>query len=267
MILEEGDLTATEEMLGIKGYNGYRPCRSCKIKGVRMISQRGTIYYVPLTTPDVDHQTRQSYDPRSLRLRTHQHYLHCHAKIDATITKKQRDDLGKYYGIRHFPLLSRVGSIDFAVSFPWEWLHLFCENNIPNLISLTSGTFKNLDMGKEDYEISKQVWDEIGEETTKASDDIPSSFTRRLPNIVKDPSHYTAKSWAFWLIYIAPILLKHRFAHPKYYDHFCLLGKIMKTTLKWELTSQEIDELEEDSDRWVELYEEFVSCSHTHFST
>jgi hypothetical protein len=47
-------------------------------------------------------------------------------------------------------------------------------------------------------------------------------------------------------MYVAPIVLKGRFADAKYYEHFVLLGKIMKTTLKWELTLEEIDELEEE---------------------
>src|SRR5438876_7041875 len=28
---------------------------------------------------------------------------------------------------------SDQSSIDYAASFPWEWLHIFSENNIPNL--------------------------------------------------------------------------------------------------------------------------------------
>jgi hypothetical protein len=256
MILEHGDIVAIEEMLGIKGHNGYRPCRSCIIKGVRMLGQGGKNYYVPLTTPDAENQTRPSVNPRALSLRTHEHFLEVHERIEEATSATKRDKLKKHYGIRHFPLLNRVSSIDYATSFPWEWLHIFGENAIPNLVNLWSGTFKDIDVGQEDYEISKELWDEIGNETERAVKDIPSSYVHVLPNIVKDRSYYTAETWTFWFIYVAPIVLKGRFNDEKYYVHMILLTRIMLTTLKFEVTRVEVDELEDKIIRWVELYEE-----------
>ena len=255
-ILQHGDIKAVEEMLGIKGHNGYSPCRSCKIKGVRMIQDHGKIYYVPLVTPDLEHQTRPSVDPRSLPLRTHNHYIYAHEKIDAASSKGMRNSLAKYYGIRYRPLLDRVESIDFAVSFPWEWLHIFCENVVPHQVDLYSGNFKGLDTGTEAYEIVGEVWKDVGLETANAVKDIPSSYVHTLPDIAKERSYYTAETWAFWFMYIAPIVLSKRFTDEKYYNHMCLLAKIMKTTLKFELTHEEIDNLEEDIIRWVRSYEE-----------
>jgi hypothetical protein len=138
-------------------------------------------------------------------------------------------------------------------------MHLFCENIIPNLVSLWSGTFKGIDTGNENYEIPRKVWELIGEETERAVKDILSSYTRILLNVIKDRSNYTAEAWGFWFIYLAPILLKNRFAHRKYYDHLCLLIKIMKATLKFKISMEEIDELEEQVIRWVQLFEECVS--------
>jgi Transposase family tnp2 len=255
VILEHGDIVAIEEMLGLRGHNGYSPCRSCNIKGIRNITDQGKIYYVPLTTPDLQHQTRPSVDPWSLDLRTHESYLEAHAAIASAPSKASKESLSKRHGIRHFPLLNRVSSIDFAVSFPWEWLHIFCENVIPNLVDLWCGNFKGLDVGTEDYEIPPNVWKEIGMETANSVKHIPSSYVNVLPNIAKDRSHYTAETWAFWLIYVAPIVLKGRFKREKYYKHLCLLAKIMKTTLKFELSHVEIDELEEDIIKWVQCYE------------
>jgi hypothetical protein len=148
-------------------------------------------------------------------------------------------------------------SIDFAVSFPWEWLHIFSENVVQHVVNLISGKFKHLDTGHENYELSEKVWNQIGVETAQATQDIPASYIRALSNINKR-LHYTAESWAFWIMYVAPIILKDRFPDDKYYEHICLLGKIMKTTLRYELTMQDIDELEEEIIQWVELYEEYV---------
>jgi hypothetical protein len=256
-ILEHGDMVAIEMMLGLKGHNGYRPCRSCKITGVRDISANGKTYYVPLITPDVDHQTRPSMDPRVLPLRTHCHHLSALQKIKSA-TKMGQIDLAKFYGIRHHPIIHRVSSIDFSKSFPWEWMHILCENVIPNMVDLWQGNFKGLDVGVGSYEIPPHIWKEIGKETANATKDIPSSYIRVLGNIVEDRSRYTAESWAFWFMYIAPIVLNGRFEDEKYYNHMCLLVKIMKKTLQFELTLQEIDEMENDIITWVQQYEEQV---------
>ena len=112
--------------------------------------------------------------------------------------------------------------------------------------------------GNGNYKLALEVWSEIGNETAKATQDIPASYIRVLGDIVKQRSHYNTESWEFWIIYVAPIVLQDRFPDDKYYEHICSLGKIMKTTLKFELTMQDIDELEEEIVQWVERYEEYV---------
>jgi hypothetical protein len=137
-------------------------------------------------------------------------------------------------------------------------MHLFCENTGPNLVKLWTGKFKGLDSGTEEYELDPKIWGQIGRETAAAVKDIPASFVRVLGNIAEDRSMFTAESWGFWLMYVAPIVLRGRFIKDKYYTHLCALSKIMKTTLKFELTSAEIDDLEEAIIDWVEKYEKYV---------
>jgi len=62
-IFKNGDIVAIEKLMNLKGHNGYSPCCSCEIKGVRNITAHGTIYYTPLTTPHHERQTRPSMDP------------------------------------------------------------------------------------------------------------------------------------------------------------------------------------------------------------
>jgi Transposase family tnp2 len=255
-ILEHGDILAIEKLLGIKGHNAVHPCRSCNITGIRDITGNGKVYYVPLTTPNVEHQTRISIDPRSLPLRKHEDFDRILRQMDNAKTTKDRVELAKRHGIRNAPALRRVGSIDHANSYPWEWMHLFCENIIPNLVSLWTGRFKGLGPGAEDYELPAHTWDQIGRETANAVKLIPASFVRVLGNISEERSKFTAESWGFWLMYLAPILLNNRFSDDKYYTHMCALVKIMKTTLKFELTLDELDTLEAEIVEWVELYEE-----------
>ena len=176
----------------------------------------------------------------------------------AATTKKHCEAIAKTNGICNAPALRRVGSINHAKSYPWEWLHLFCENIIPNLFRFWTGRYKQLDTGTEAYEIPEDIWEQIGKETANAVKSIPSPFVCVLGNIAEDRSTYMAESWGFWFMYLAPILLEGCFTNKKYYDHMITLMEIMKMMLKFELTKAEIDIMEDRVIRWVKLYEEYV---------
>jgi hypothetical protein len=116
------------------------------------------------------------------------------------------------------------------------------------------GRFKNLDAGVEDYIIPASIWTEIGKETVSAGKNIPAAFVRSLGNIADEQGGYTAEGWAFWFIYLAPILLKNRLGS-QYYKHFLQLVKIIKTCIKFSLSHQDIDELEKEIISWIKSYE------------
>lgn len=96
----------------------------------------------------------------------------------------------------------------------------------------------------EDYVIPMAVWEEIGIETADAVKIIPAAFVRVLPNIAKERAFFTAESWCFWFLYLAPTLLKGRFQNAKYHRHLCDLVEIMKISLQFSITHHEIDNLE-----------------------
>ena len=161
-----------------------------------------------------------------------------------------------YYGINGEPTLHRVSSVDLAQCYPWDWMHLFLENIIPSLIKLWMGKYKGLDVGNGNYEIAPEVWEEIGRETADAVRDIPATFARKLPNIDTDRSNYTAEAWCFWFMYLAPFMLQNQFPDQKYHRHLCDLIDIMKMCLRFEITSEEVNDLEQKIYAWVHLYEE-----------
>ena len=163
-----------------------------------------------------------------------------------------------FHRINGDPALHRVSSVDLAQCYPWDWMHLFLENIIPALIKLWMGKYKGLDVGEESYEIDEETWNEIGRETAAAVKDIPAAFVRRLTDIATDRGTYTAEAWCFWFMYLAPYILHSRFADQKYHRHLCDLVDIMKTCLQFEITENEIDELEVKIHNWVRLYEESV---------
>ncbi|KAJ7688114.1 hypothetical protein B0H17DRAFT_1135769 [Mycena rosella] len=205
------------------------------------------IYYMPLAKPSDDGELRESWDPRDLPQRTDQSFSDVIQQIDDAVLLGDKEKLAKYHGIKGLPALRQVGSIaiDRARLYPWDCMHLFFENNIPNLIKHWTGKFKGLDAG---------FWAEIWQETAEAMKDMPSDFCRSL---AAGPSKFTAEAWCFWFVYMAPGLLKGRFSNPKYHVHACELGEIIKSCLQWSITHAQIDTLEEDIVVWVETYEKY----------
>jgi len=246
-----GDIIALEKLLNLKGHNGKSPCRSCEIKVVNNPeSVDNKTYYVPLVFPGQERR----WNPRELPLRSHAQWAQVVAELDAASTRKFKNQLAMYYGIKGMPAITWVGSVDFARGVPWDFMHLLFENVVKNLIHLWMGRFKGLDCGDEDYEIPLHIWSQIGVETVDAVKDIPAAFVRSLGNIADDQASYTAESWAFWFLFLGPSLLKGRLGR-KFHNHYLELVDIMKICLKFTITLSEVDDLETNIIEWVEKYE------------
>lgn len=248
-----GDIIAIEKLLNIKGHNAFCPCRSCKIKGARIGTGKNQVYYVPLTHPDLPGQPRRSWNPRNLPPRTHEDFTVVADNLDDMQYVKDQKDYTFDEGIKGLPALRRVGCLDYARTFPWDIMHLFFENVVRILVKLWSGAFKGLDVGTEDYEIAAEIWEEIWKETAEAVKDIPAQFVRSMAS---GPGKFTAEAWCFWFVYMAPILLKGRFNHPKYHTHLCDFAEIIKTCISFTLTHDRIHELREEIITWMRTYEE-----------
>ena len=66
-----------------------------------------------------------------------------------------------------------------------------------NLLLLWTKDFKGLDSGIETYELDPKVWAEIGYQTTKSGETIPSAYGAQVPNIAHDRSTFTADNYSF----------------------------------------------------------------------
>ena len=95
------------------------------------------------------------------------------------------------------------------------------------------------------------IWKVIGQETVNAVKDILATFVLSLGNLAEDSIYFMAEGWAFWFMYLAPILLQGRFSNNKYYKHLCQLSDIMKTCIKFSLSHTEINNLEISIADWV----------------
>jgi hypothetical protein len=137
-------------------------------------------------------------------------------------------------------------------------MHLVFENTITNLILLWTGQFKGLNQGTGDYELVPDVWQAIGEATANAGSTIPSTYTARPQNIALDKAAVTADARSFWAQYIGPVLLRGRFRKRMYYDHFLKLVKLIQLCLQFEITKEELEEIQTGFIEWVETYEKPV---------
>ena len=253
-----GDIPAVSMLMHMKGHNGTCPCRMCRILGIRIPDSRNKTLYVPLSRRNHPVPTDVvEYRPDNLPLRSHEHFMAQAKAVESANTEIQREELAKASGIKGIPLLSALGSLRFPQSFPYDFMHLIWENLIPNLVLFWSGRFKGMDEGQP-YVLSPHIWQEVGSTSVAASRTIPSSFGAPIPNPAIDCSYFTSSTWSVWSLFIAPTVLRGRFPDDRYYIHFCSLVIILNLCLQFEISDEDIDEIESGIRKWVVDYERCV---------
>lgn len=269
LIIIFGDIPAISALMRMKGHNGLSPCRMCEIVAVPVVgNSRNNTHYTPLdrsSHPKViaSHQAAegkplvQKYDPGNLPLRTHAKMLEQAQEVQLAPTQVAAEELAKVYGIKGVSILFHLASVEFPVSFPFDFMHVVWENVIKSLILLWTGDFKGLDVGSGSYQLSLPVWQAIGAATTAAGKTIPAAYGPRLPNIATTDQNYcTADMWSFWTLYLGPILLHRQFSNQRYYKHFIDLVRLLNICLKFEITTSDIEVLDTGFQKWVEKYEQ-----------
>jgi len=268
-----GDIPAISMIMRMKGHNAIFPCRMCLIKGIRVPDTRNTTHYVPLyranhptvTLAPGDNAEVAVYASGNLPLRTHKQFLDQARHVQFAPTGAEEERRAKACGIKGIPVLSHLPSLFFPSSFPFDFMHLIWENLLPNLILLWTGKFKGLDEGCESYQLGPGVWEAIGEATKASGSTIPSAYaTARPQNVAEDSSACTADSWSFWALYLGPVLLRGRFQKEIYYKHFVKLIKLLRLCLQFEMTKEELTEVREGFQDWVETFERSVIISQLH---
>lgn len=200
----------------------------------------------------------KTFDPAHLPLRTHSEFLTQAREVQFAATQANSDRLSKKYGVKGVPILSALSSLTFPSSFPYDFMHLIWENVVKNLMLLWSGNYKGLDEGDGSYQFPTDIWEAIGKATAASGDCIPYVFGPRPPNVASDKISWTADTRSFWTLYLAPVLLKDRFRHHKYYDHFVELVRLIHLCLQFESTDTDIQDLQDGFAKWVRRYEEYV---------
>jgi hypothetical protein len=256
LILGTGDMPAVASLMRMLGHNAIYACRMCSIVGVRIPNKpKVTSHYFPLDRSRHPSLPKPAiYDAADLPLRSHEDFMRQAYKVQMAPTAAKEQRLATRYGIKGIPALSFLPSLLFPDSFQYGFMHLILENLIPNLVALWTDEFKDIS-GDTQYTFNPQVWAAIGEAGSLSGDTIPSSHGARVPNIAIDRSKFIADTWLFWTTHLGPPLLQKVFKHRRYYDHFVRLVRLVNTCLQFEITEEEVDELESGFINWVKEYE------------
>jgi hypothetical protein len=163
-----------------------------------------------------------------------------------------------------------VGSIDFPGSFPLDVMHVLYQNLMKQLLSLWEGTYKsgrsrpnaseelaNILQLNEDasppYVISSDQWKQMDKDIADATKLTPAQLAPSLANITMR-GYWNADSYSYFMIHLAPILLRHRLP-ADYYEHYVRLARLVRPTTQVEITGEEVAEIEEGYIAWVEDFE------------
>ncbi|TDL14470.1 hypothetical protein BD410DRAFT_817168 [Rickenella mellea] len=133
-------------------------------------------------------------------------------------------------------------------------MHLIWLNLIPNLVLLWTNNFKDL-ASDVSYILQPTVWESIGHATAESGNTIPSAFGARVPNIAKEKHYFTAETWSFWSLYLAPVLLRQRFRNTAVYTHFVKLVKLIHICLQFDISADDRATLRSGFREWVVEYE------------
>lgn len=258
LIVAIGDMPAVKHFSYMKGPGSKSACRGCGIHGIYHRPRKK--YYIPLRPPDdyPEPINRLNYQDHDLPLRTTAQLKEQIRDLQNARTATQRTELAKEYGVCGRSILLTFPGFDPTLGYPHECMHLLFENIVPMMIYLWKGKFRDVDTAGEPFVLSIGQWEEIGRLTVESNPTIPSLFSRPIHNVYVDQHLFTAESYAFWFIYMAPTLLCNRFQDDQYYTHMLLLVRIMKTLLLYEITEEQIVDLDEDIGRWVSEFERYA---------
>ncbi|CCO36635.1 hypothetical protein BN14_10777 [Rhizoctonia solani AG-1 IB] len=159
-----GDMPAVAKLMCMKGHNGKQPCWACRIRAVYASAGKRT-YYTPLSQhfiPGIPRIWR--YDPLNLPLRMHVDYLEQALHIGASNNNTTEARRSRCTGINSLSPLARIASLDFAVSFPHDFMHAMFENVVPMLLDLwtCTGKWAKFGLSDKEYHLHPDVWAEIG---------------------------------------------------------------------------------------------------------
>jgi hypothetical protein len=250
-----GDIPAITKLLEFVGHNGRYPCRFCLMSAIQgAIAGGGTHLYCPL------HRTYAPFfDPLNLPLQTHKDSIHKGLEALGAPSKNAQSKLATASGIKGVTALARLPSICVPSSFPIDIMHMIFINLIPQLVDLWTGSFNDMDDGKESYTFDAVLFKSLGEIIENSGSTMPRSYGCRVPNLAApNRGNPTAEAWSIFGGYLSPCVLRGRFCKTKYYHHFVQLIKLVHQITSFKLKCSDIPAIREGFVNWVQDYEKYV---------
>lgn len=156
-----------------------------------------------------------------------------------------------------------IDSIRCPWSFPVDLMHVLYENIMPQLLALRQGTYKTqqtLGNAKakhgDDFVLPKSVWTTMCREVELSNHTTPAQTAPSVGHLMTK-THWTAETHSYFLMFLGPILLRHRLPD-RYYDHFISLSEIAKRLTMQEIETDQLPSLRRDIVRWVQGFERYV---------
>lgn len=139
-------------------------------------------------------------------------------------------------------------------------MHVLYENITPQLLQLWQGTYKtsqtlgNAKAKHEDaFVLSKATWETMCREVELSNHTTAAQAAPSVGHLLTK-THWTAETHSYFLMFLGPILLRHRLPD-RYYDHFVLLSEIAKKVTLQEIGLDQLPSLKSDIVRWVQGFE------------
>lgn len=140
-------------------------------------------------------------------------------------------------------------------------MHVLFENLMKQLLGLWKGTYKATMMTGDptidkDYVLSEHQWDLIDREVAQSTKLVPAQMAPSLTSVT-ERGYWNADSYAYFLMYLGPIVMKNRLPL-RYYRHFVDLSELVQLTTQMEITSAGLERIESGFMGWVQQFEQWV---------
>ncbi|KAJ9095922.1 hypothetical protein QFC20_006523 [Naganishia adeliensis] len=160
-------------------------------------------------------------------------------------------------GISGDSVFHAIGSVDFPWAFPPDAMHLFFENIMKQLLAAWEGEYKKgtaEDRAGDKFVITKEDWQTISKDIIRSNATVPAQIARHINAPLETRSSWTAETYAYFLMFLGPIVMADRLKEP-YYKHFLKLSEICREVTKLAISRERVVSLKRDIGEWVVQFE------------
>lgn len=220
------DLPARAAFQKLRQYNGHDACPYCFHHGEA-----------------VDKGVRYTYSADEIEIRTYQSFLDAYDNV----RRHRNDENYADHGVYAISPAIAFEHFDLAHSFGIDYMHCI----LLGVAKRTHEIWLNPSL-HHDSHLSKNLQDELNQRICSIK---PCQFISRLPRSLENRRSFKASEYRSLLLYYLPVCLRG-ILKKKYLDHFNLLSSSIYKLLGTNITSDDLNAIEENLKTFVEQYEE-----------